>query len=412
MPGSRPSIRDIIKNKQFTTRDLNAIPEGKRMHDSSSTIDSELSDPSSMALPFESNRHVAREGDVMLMPLDLGIEELEPDLYLTGTPSIITYTVSRGYSSVRMEEIDLPRGRLPTIEEHAASIDAHAESLRNRNGLPFITPPPNFTPVHETHSESQNYSDVLSSSEQTQYVPHMSPALQSPQSIHSLSLNGIDETKSRTRASSSSAWSLSSPAANTPPLPSQGISHPSNEKHGMTSGSAPWPLQEATNRTPRMSIEELMHSPHSNFSGGASTLQNSPNLKEFNELKSRFSWADMDEAHRSWFQRWLHDGMLLELTCLCLSAAFMAAICVLGLRFNGTEIPQTWAFGITLNAVISILAAFSRICLFFPTAEVLGQIKWYLSNRDPKKTEDFEINHGRRDGPTDSIKLLARTKRL
>jgi hypothetical protein len=180
----------------------------------------------------------------------------------------------------------------------------------------------------------------------------------------------------------------------------------------MTTGSAPWPLQEATNRTSRVSVEELIHSPYSDFSGGASTLQNSPGSKEFNELKSRFSWADMDEAHRSWFQRWLHDGWLLELTCLCLSAAFMAVICVLGLRFNGTEIPQAWAFGITLNAMISILAAFSRICLFFPTAEILGQIKWYLSNRDPKKIEDFEINHGRRDGPMESIKLLARTKRM
>jgi hypothetical protein len=90
----------------------------------------------------------------------------------------------------------------------------------------------------------------------------------------------------------------------------------------------------------------------------------------------------------------------------------MVVILVLGLKFNGTEIPQEWAGGITLNAMISVLAALSRISLFFPTAEVLGQIKWYLSNRNPQKIEDFEINHGRRDGPMESIKLLARTKRM
>lgn len=401
MPGTRPSIRDIIKNGQFTTRDLGVVAEEKVRPNSSSTIDSEPSDESIMEFPLPPGRH-PREGDVMLMPLDLGIENLEPDLYLTGTPSIITYTVNRGFSSVRMEEISLPRGRLPTIQEDPAAGDADAESLHDSNGFAAVTPPPNFASLHETRDESQNDPDALSSP-QTRQIHYAAPVLQSPQSAQSFFSYG--EVDGRTEIS---PWSPNDPIAGMQSVTSPGTNYPFDEKHVMMTGSAPWPLQGATNRTHRASDEELIYSPYSDVS----TLQNSPASREFNDLKSRFSWADADEAHRSWFQRWLHDGWLLELTCLCLSAAFMAVIVVLGLKFNGQEIPQTWAFGITLNAMISILAAFSRICLFFPTAEVLGQIKWYLSSKNARKIEDFEINHGRRDGPMESIKLLARTKRM
>jgi hypothetical protein len=148
------------------------------------------------------------------------------------------------------------------------------------------------------------------------------------------------------------------------------------------------------------------------YSSPTSTIQDS---KEMQAFKSRFSWCDAEDKRRTWWQRWVHDWFLLELVCLFLAALFIGVICVLGFYFDGSEIPEIWKFGITLNAIIAILAAFARICMFFPTAEVIGQIKWWFSNTDKghKRVEDFEIsNKGGRQGPLESIKLLARTKRM
>ena len=386
MPEGRPSIRDIIKNGQFTTRDLGAIPEDKERPDSSTTISSDFSE------------HSAREGDVILMPLDLGIQDLEPDLYLTGTPSIVTYTVGRGYSSVRMREINLPHRRLPRIEEDVSAVDFDEDTHQEKNGMPFIAPPPDFVPVYpEDHGNAGDLSSPTHTD--ATYV-------QSPRTPHETNANGLHDAEGR---SPSSRWPLNSPNANMPPQYSLNSPQSPDERYGMATGGVSWPQQRVTRRTQSGNIEQQVLSPYSDMFGGASTLQNSPASNEFGDLKSRFSWADFDDAKRKhWFQRWLHDGWLLELACLFFGAAFMVAICLLGWRFDGEEIPEAWPFGVSLNAIIAILAAFARISLFFPTAEVLGQLKWYLSNRHAK-VEDLEITG---DGPLESIKLLARTKRM
>jgi Protein of unknown function (DUF3176) len=400
MSDSRPSIRDTIKHGRFTTRDLGVVPE-KQRRDSSSTIDSGTFTPG-----FE--KHVAREGDVLLMPLDLGIDGVEPDCYLAATPSIITYTVGRGYSTVRMDEIDLPYRDLPTIEEMPSPTDVHFEAPHDPFGYPVISPPPNFQPIQSSYYENQHYADAPASLN-TQMLSH-SEVEQQPQPMNSERHNDMENRG----VAASPQWSVNSPtrSVNTRPRPPQQGSPESNEKLGLATGVSAWPLTDDVNSTVRPSQNAPPYSPRSDFSPGTTTLQNTPNWKELQDFKSRFSWYDAEDMRRSWLQRWFHDWWLLETTCLFLSAAFMAVIGVLGWRYNGTEMPQAWAFGITLNALVAILAAFSRVSLLFPAAEALGQIQWYFSSKDAQRREDFEISEEARRGPLGSIKLLARTKRM
>jgi hypothetical protein len=77
----------------------------------------------------------------------------------------------------------------------------------------------------------------------------------------------------------------------------------------------------------------------------------------------------------SWFYRITLDTWIPEILALFISAASIIAITVILLSYNTTKSPEL-PYGITLNAIVSILAVVSRSMLIFAVSMCIGQLKW------------------------------------
>jgi len=91
----------------------------------------------------------------------------------------------------------------------------------------------------------------------------------------------------------------------------------------------------------------------------------------------------------SWFYRITLDTWIPEALALFISAASIAGIIGLLVWYNGTKSPQL-SFGITLNAIISILATASRSMLIFAVSMCIGQLKWCWYHERKRKVEDIQ----------------------
>lgn len=110
-------------------------------------------------------------------------------------------------------------------------------------------------------------------------------------------------------------------------------------------------------------------------------------------------------ASRSVVKRWL-----LEVISWSLSAACMAGIVIMLLKYQDRRIPN-WPLGLTLNAYISVLAKIASAALLLPVSEALGQLKWsWFQGDNSKKMWDFEIFDNASRGPWGSLLLIIRTK--
>jgi hypothetical protein len=90
-----------------------------------------------------------------------------------------------------------------------------------------------------------------------------------------------------------------------------------------------------------------------------------------------------------------------------------ALACFLGIvgtlaAFDGHKVPE-WRGGITLNTIVSLLAAFATFSLVVPITSGLGQSKW-LWLLKPRHLDDFEAIESARNGPAGSVRLLLRGK--
>ena len=66
------------------------------------------------------------------------------------------------------------------------------------------------------------------------------------------------------------------------------------------------------------------------------------------------------------------------------------------------------AIGITLNAIISILATASRVSLAFAISNTMGPIKWlWLKTSEPKLLSDLQSLDSASRGPAGSLGLLS-----
>lgn len=92
------------------------------------------------------------------------------------------------------------------------------------------------------------------------------------------------------------------------------------------------------------------------------------------------------------------------LTALC----FMAATVTVLVVYDQKTIPQ-WHWGLTINALVSVLVTFTRSALMVPVSEAIGQLKW-LWFRDQRILEDFEKFDDASRGPWGSLGLLWRLK--
>jgi hypothetical protein len=91
----------------------------------------------------------------------------------------------------------------------------------------------------------------------------------------------------------------------------------------------------------------------------------------------------------SWFYRITLDTWIPEILALFISAASIAAIIAI-LDLYEDKGPPEMSYGITLNAIVSILAVVSRSMLIFVVSVCIGQLKWCWYHERKRKVEDIQ----------------------
>ena len=104
-------------------------------------------------------------------------------------------------------------------------------------------------------------------------------------------------------------------------------------------------------------------------------------------------------------QRLLFDTWLHELVAICISICCLVAIGGVLKAYDQRTSPQL-KYGLTLNAIISILATASKSGLVFAVASSISQLKWCWMQRRNRRLQDLQFYDYASRGPSGSLILL------
>jgi Protein of unknown function (DUF3176) len=107
------------------------------------------------------------------------------------------------------------------------------------------------------------------------------------------------------------------------------------------------------------------------------------------------------QTRASWGASWT-----LEILGCLTSIAFLVAIIAVLFYYDGKPMPQ-WPYGITLNALVSILSTVMKATMAFILAESLAQLKWSWF-RDGNKLSDLALLDAARRGVMGAFVVLFR----
>lgn len=79
-------------------------------------------------------------------------------------------------------------------------------------------------------------------------------------------------------------------------------------------------------------------------------------------------------------------GWTWEIVSCVIAAGSLVGIIVVLHQFDGRATPD-WPYGITLNALISVLVTVMKAAMAFPITEALSQLKWSWFNEDNKLSD-------------------------
>jgi hypothetical protein len=96
---------------------------------------------------------------------------------------------------------------------------------------------------------------------------------------------------------------------------------------------------------------------------------------------------------------------LAEFLSWVIASGIFVAIAILLFTFDGHQAPD-WPYGITLGALVSLLATIAIFLLTVPVTSGLGQIKWIWFRSEPHEIIDFEVIEEAGRGPMGSFMLL------
>ncbi|KAE8381878.1 hypothetical protein BDV26DRAFT_278485 [Aspergillus bertholletiae] len=82
----------------------------------------------------------------------------------------------------------------------------------------------------------------------------------------------------------------------------------------------------------------------------------------------------------------LGSSWIWEILSCAIAVASLAGIIVVLYMYNGKSMPD-WPYGITLNAVISLLTTLMKAAMAFPITEALSQLKWSWFSRGNKLSD-------------------------
>ena len=140
-------------------------------------------------------------------------------------------------------------------------------------------------------------------------------------------------------------------------------------------------------------------------------LIDSPPKEHAIKPKRSFSFTRKDDVQEpdrrlkaSWRQRALVDTWIPEIVAVTMSTVCLIVVVVVLRIFTGEAVP-TFPYGVTLNAIIAVLATASRSMLIYAVAAAISQLKWcwYLQSR---KLQDMQIFDDASRGPWGSLTLL------
>lgn len=100
------------------------------------------------------------------------------------------------------------------------------------------------------------------------------------------------------------------------------------------------------------------------------------------------------------FDTWLH-----EVIATVFSLACFASIVGVLVAYDQEPTPSL-SYGLTLNAIISILATASKSSLVFTIGECIGQLKWVWFHKSPRQVDGMQLFDSASRGPLGSLMVI------
>ncbi|KAE9978789.1 hypothetical protein EG328_001245 [Venturia inaequalis] len=384
--------------------------------------------------PDRNASHTPQPDDLMFIPHDIQTPTtFGPNNEYTAVPTVITYSSSgRGATKITIREANAsdpkpPRGYNIPKAMDAPELPQSLPPSYTPTSIPFIAPPPNFTPASgdrvargvstftqgtesirsstassqgtrfsrtSTISEDLNSTTAVSNGGRQPSALDRISQMPSPNAIHghSLSTSTTPANDEKVISEGGSTHSTLVTPPGSPPLHS-GVSWPlTSHGRNLSAGSA----SLMSDDSPYLDCKEGIPSYPRMMNGS---------------LRSEFQW-DLNRKDRvkNWFTHWFIEWWLLEIVSWIFSAACMIVIAAVLARYDGKPLPR-WSMNLSINAFISIFSGFAKSALLLPTAEALGQLKWDWFRRGEEKTMmDFEIMDGASRGVLGSAVMLAKNK--
>lgn len=108
---------------------------------------------------------------------------------------------------------------------------------------------------------------------------------------------------------------------------------------------------------------------------------------------------------RTDLQQWAIDNWIWEFGSWIASALLLGGIALTLSIHNNQPLPE-WPFGITINALISLLSTFSTSALMLVLTSVIGQGNWISFSRKDHRVSDFQPYDEASRGPWGSLMFL------
>lgn len=181
--------------------------------------------------------------------------------------------------------------------------------------------------------------------------------------------------------------------------------------------AAPEQLQAepASTSTGQLNRQPADHEQHQGFAYGeqadaqpsspsapSAPFASSPSKDENNvvhEVRQAPRSSSFDRTRHASEKYWLNEVA----SCLVAFGVLIAIICVLN-QHDGQPLPE-WKYGITLNALVSVLSTILKAAAVMPLAVGISQAKW-LWYAEPRPLKDIETFDDASRGPWGSLLLL------
>lgn len=156
-------------------------------------------------------------------------------------------------------------------------------------------------------------------------------------------------------------------------------------------------MRELPNDSRRTSYELV--DVHDNQSNGA----HHPSISNDSQQKLASILAPRNKWRKAVIHLWLWEWIAWLIALLAI-----AAIVGVLVAFDNKSVPD-WPWGITLGALVSVLATVATVGLAEPLAAGLGQARW-LWYTEERRLADFELVDNASRGPVGSAWLVLRGK--